>query len=98
MALTTTCRLSSAGSITARIEVSLSTACILRLWAGCCLPTRPPRYGPPCVGTQGNCVTGPASGRSYFRPMAANELQALLEAAVDGIVMIDHRGRITAFN
>lgn len=30
--------------------------------------------------------------------MPANELQALLDAAVDGIVMIDHRGRMTAFN
>jgi two-component system sensor kinase FixL len=30
--------------------------------------------------------------------MVANELQALLEAAVDGIIMIDHRGCISAFN
>jgi two-component system sensor kinase FixL len=30
--------------------------------------------------------------------MPSHEIQALLDAAVDGIVMIDHRGRITAFN
>lgn len=30
--------------------------------------------------------------------MPYHELQALLDAAVDGIVMIDHRGQITAFN
>jgi two-component system, LuxR family, sensor kinase FixL len=30
--------------------------------------------------------------------MPANEIQALLDAAVDGIVMIDHRGTISAFN
>jgi two-component system sensor kinase FixL len=30
--------------------------------------------------------------------MASNELRALLDAAVDGIVMIDHAGRISAFN
>lgn len=30
--------------------------------------------------------------------MSSNELQALLDAAVDAVVLIDHRGHITAFN
>jgi two-component system sensor kinase FixL len=30
--------------------------------------------------------------------MSASELQALLDAAVDAVIMIDHRGLITAFN
>jgi two-component system sensor kinase FixL len=30
--------------------------------------------------------------------MPSNELQALLDAAVDAVVMIDHRGTVTAFN
>jgi len=30
--------------------------------------------------------------------MPANEIQALLDAAVDAVVMIDHRGHISAFN
>ena len=30
--------------------------------------------------------------------MSSSELQALLDAAVDAVILIDHRGRITAFN
>src|ERR1041384_3426029 len=31
-------------------------------------------------------------------PMPSREIQALLDAAVDAVVMIDHRGTITVFN
>ncbi len=35
---------------------------------------------------------------SILSPMPTREIQALLDAAVDAVVIIDHRGTITAFN
>jgi two-component system sensor kinase FixL len=39
-----------------------------------------------------------ASGKLSIAPMVSAELRALLDAAVDAIVMIDEQGRITTFN
>ena len=40
----------------------------------------------------------PSTKSDQWRPMAAAELHALLDAAVDAIVVIDEQGRITTFN
>src|ERR1700730_17627631 len=69
------------------------------------LMPRPPGRSPASTGV-GGCgtylETRPEPGMHNFRMSAyrpvEEELHALLDAAVEGIVVIDHLGRIQAFN
>lgn len=48
--------------------------------------------GPPIAGSKGGGSQGASPGRAEF------ELRALLDAAVDAVIVIDHQGLITTFN
>ncbi len=61
------------------------------------LPGRP-RNARACVATLWKLRNRRLGALSDTFPMPHNEIQALLDAAVDAVIMIDHRGSVTAFN
>src|SRR5688572_5269000 len=56
------------------------------------------RHSPLYVFCPWYCVHRASTRNSILRPMFSRETQALMEAAVDAVVVIDHRGRMLAVN
>src|SRR5689334_10519974 len=98
MALFRTCRLSSVGSITTKIEVSLSTGIVPLSLATDGHPVPPRVECAPLRSASGQLRNSARPGLGDTHAMPANVLQAVMDAAVEAIILIDRRGTISAFN
>ena len=63
-----------------------------------CQIARPRRHSPLTYVVRGIAYSSTPARNSILRPMFSRETQALMEAAVDAIIVIDHRGRMSAVN
>src|SRR5262245_17853465 len=62
------------------------------------LPRIPPsEHARGCVTRPDNCVIR-GHGLERYCGMPSRDLQAVMEAAVDAIILMDHRGFVSAFN
>jgi two-component system sensor kinase FixL len=56
------------------------------------------RHSRLCVASCGKCVSCGFRKAGILNPMLSSQLQAVMDAAVDAVILIDHAGRIGAFN